>query len=197
MEISQKRGSVSTRYAFFDDRIDYAWKDSSGSRSFSVGYADVSRDRQTLTERNVWFRNAGALWLIIGGAQLAMTWGAEGGARGGFWLLLGAACVAWYALRPVNYLIIPSDKGNLLVLDDADGARVMEEIQRRRAAYYRDEYDFFPESETPQQLRNRFTWLHREGALTEPEMQARLAEVDKREHAPESAEGASPPRLLN
>jgi len=47
-------------------------------------YIEISRDRQTLTERNVWFRNAGGLWLIIGGIQLAATWSATGGQKGWF-----------------------------------------------------------------------------------------------------------------
>ena len=197
MEIAQKRGSVSTRYTFFDDRVEYAWKDSSGSRSFSVPYVDISRDRQTLSERNVWFRNAGILWVIIGAVQLAATWQSAEGARGGFWLVLGVACVAWYYLRPVHYLILPSDKGNMLLLDDADGKRIVEEIERRRAATFREEYDFFPESDSPQQLRNRFSWLHREGALSDEDLQKRLAEIEQREQTPLLDAALPPSRTLN
>jgi hypothetical protein len=35
-----------------------------------------------------------------------------------------------------------------------------------------------PESDTPEQLRGRFKWLHREGALSDEELVARLEMVD-------------------
>lgn len=177
MEIAQKRGSSHTRYKFHEDRVEYSWKDSSGSRSFSVQYTDISRDRQGLTERNVWFRNVGILWLLIGGVQLAVTWSSAQGARGSLWLILGAACVAVYYFRTISYTILPSDKGNLLVIDDEDGSRIIEEIERRRVAQFRAEYDIFPEGDNPEQLRNRFSWLHREGVLSEAELEQRLAAI--------------------
>lgn len=179
MEIAQKRGSSHTRYKFHDDRVEHSWKDSSGSRSFSVEYTDISRDRQGLTERNVWFRNAGILWLLIGGVQLAATWSGSEGVRGSFWLLLGAACVAVYYFRTTSYIILPSGKGNLLVIDDEDGKRIVEEIERRRVAQFRSEYDFFPDGDSPEQLRNRFNWLHREGALSDEELAERLAVIER------------------
>ena len=177
MEISQKRDSSRTRYVFHDDRLEYAWKDSSGSRTFSVPYTAISRDRETLTERNVWLRNVGILWLIIGGIYLvAMANGAEN-ARGWMWAVLGAGCYAVYRFRSTRYTIVPSEKGNLLVIDAKDGERILDEIESRRAAQFRAEYDFFPEGDSPEQLRNRFKWLHREGALSEEELEKRLAAI--------------------
>jgi hypothetical protein len=182
MEISQKRGGASTRYLFHDDRVDYAWKDSSGSRSFSVPYTDISRDRQTMTERNVWYRNAGFFWLLLGLLLLVASWNDDGSPRGGLWAILGVVCLVAYYAYPVKWRIIPSDKGNLLVLDHGESAdRIVAEIEQRRAAMFRQEYDFFPETDSPAQLRNRFNWLHREGALDDEELQARLAQVDASE----------------
>jgi hypothetical protein len=190
LEISQKRFSANTRYAFHEDRVDYAWKDSSTSRSFSVSYTDITRDRQTLTERNTWFRNVGILWLVIGGIELAMSWSAATGQKGGLWLALGAACCAIYRFRVTGYTILPSDKGNLLVIDDEDGKQIVAEIESRRANQFRSEYDFFPEDDSPQQLRNRFTWLHREGALSDEELQGRLARIEAPEVAVATADEA-------
>ncbi len=197
MEISQKRDSSRTQYVFHDDRVEYAWKDSSGSRSFSVPYTEISRDRQTLTERNVWYRNVGFLWLLIGGIQLAASWSAQGGQKGWLWLLLGAGCYAVYRYRATSYVILPSDKGNLLVIDNDDGKRILEQIESRRVAQFRAEYDFFPESDSPQQLRNRFNWLHREGALSDDELAERLARVDASEQVETLQEAPVASRTLN
>lgn len=183
MEISQKRSTARTRYVFHDDRVEYSWKDSSGSRSFSVPYLDISRDRQTLTERNVWLRNVGYFWTALGLLLLVISLNEEGGIRGGLWLVLGVGCLAAYYAYPTKYKILPSDKGNLLVLDHGDaGARIEAEIEQRRAAQFRQEYDFFPEGDSPAQLRNRFNWLHREGALDDAQLQERLARVAAMEH---------------
>ena len=52
MEIQQKRNSNRARFEFGEEELRYHVQDSSGSRSFSVAYTDISRDRQTLQERN-------------------------------------------------------------------------------------------------------------------------------------------------
>lgn len=184
MEIAQKRFGATTRYVFQEDRVEYAWKDSSGSRSFSVRYVDISRDRQTLTERNVWLRNAGWFWTAFGVLLLAISLNEGSGARGSLWLVLGLGCLAMYYAYPTKYLLLPSDKGNLLVLDHGETTgRIVSEIEQRRASQFREEYDFFPDGDSPAQLRNRFNWLHREGALSESELQERLVRVDGLEAA--------------
>ena len=110
---------------------------------------------------------------------LAISLSDAGGARGGLWLVLGAGCLAAYYGYPTKYKILPSDKGNLLVLEHGETAgRIESEIEQRRAAQFREQYDFFPDSDTPAQLRNRFNWLHREGALGDDELQERLARVE-------------------
>ena len=64
------------------------------------------------------------------------------------------------------------------VIDDSDGQRILDEIQSRRAAHFRSEYDFMPEGDSPEQHRSRFKWLHKEGALSDDELQQRLKVVD-------------------
>src|SRR3546814_2055223 len=66
MEIRQKKNSNKIRFVFGEEALDYSIEDSSGSRSYSVPYTDISRDRQTLVERNQWLGNVGMLWLLLG-----------------------------------------------------------------------------------------------------------------------------------
>ena len=196
MDIEQKRHSNRIRYVFAEDEVQYSLQDSSGSRSFSVPYTDISRDRQTLVERNAWLRNAGLLWLALGAVYTAVVWFNDGRLRPSIWLLLGAGCYAAYRLRTTPFVILPSEKGNLLVIDDADGRRIVAEIESRRAARLRAEYDFMPEGDTPEQLRGRFKWLHREGALSEADLEQRLRTVDALDPARLQAETLEG-RLLN
>jgi hypothetical protein len=177
MEIKQRRHSNRIRYVFGEDELQYQWEDGSGSRSFSVPYTDISRDRQTLVERNAWLRNVGLLWLAIGAGTTAINWFSAGELKASFWLFIGAGCYAAYRLRRTTFTIVPSDKGNLLVIDGEEGRRILGEIESGCAAQFRREYDFMPESDTPDQLRGRFRWLHKEEALDDEELRRRLAVV--------------------
>jgi len=69
MEITQKKNSNKIRFAFGEEALDYSLGDSSGSRSYSVPYTDISRDRQTRVERNQSLENVGLL-LIEGWRRL-------------------------------------------------------------------------------------------------------------------------------
>lgn len=178
MEIKQKHASNKTRFVFHDDRLEHAWQDSAKSRSFSVPYTEISRDRQTFTERHTWFKNAGLIWMLIGSVWVIASWSRDYGRSGWFWLLLGALCYGIYRVRVTRFVVLPSEKGNLLVIDDEDGKRIVEEIETRRAKQFREEYDFFPEDDSPEQLRKRFNWLHREGALSDEEFKQRMEKVD-------------------
>lgn len=194
MEILQSRHSNHIRWAFDADDVHYFINDSSGSRSMSVAYSDISRDRQVFVERNAWLRNVGLLWLALGAVLTGMA-ALKGQFAPSPWLLLGAGCYAAYRWRTTRFTIVPSEKGNLLVIDGDDGQRILAELASRRADYFRREYDCMPQDETPDQHRHRFHWLHREGALTDDELAQRLAVVDASEAARSGA--AAPTTTLN
>lgn len=196
MEIKQSRNSNRIRYVFGEDELQYSLEDTSGSRSFSVAYTDISRDRQTLVERNQWLGNVGLLWLALGAVLTVVSFFGEKGSIS-FWIWIGAGCYAVYRLRTTRFTIVPSEKGNLLVIDDEEGKRILSEIESRRAAQFKAEYDFMPESDTPEQLRGRFKWLHREGALTDDELKARLAMVDASDSVGSQAVEMSRGAMLN
>lgn len=182
MEILQSRHSNHIRWAFDADGIHYFIEDSSGSRSMSVDYSDISRDRQVFVERNAWLRNAGLLWLALG-AVITGVAAIKGEFAPSLWLFVGAGCYAVYHFRVTRFTIVPSGKGNLLVIDGEHGQRILDELAARRADYYRREYDCMPQDETAEQHRNRFKWLHREGALSDDELTQRLATVAANEAA--------------
>jgi len=178
MEISQKKFSNKIRYVFGEDDVAYHVEDGSGSRSFSVAYSEIGRDRQTLVERNLWLRNVGLLWIGLGVVFTGLSLSGDDGLRVSIWLWVGLACYAIHHFRTTRYTIIPTDRGNLLVIDDESGQRILGELASRRAAYLRREYDFMPENDSPAQHRNRFNWLNKEGVLSDEELRQRLAAVD-------------------
>lgn len=181
MEIAQKHGGTKIRYVFRDERLEYAWESSSLSRSFSVEYTGVSHDRESLTEKNAWYRNLGFLWMALGCLLIAASWmepGPPAYGAGLTWLCVGAGSYAFFRCNIKRYVILPSERGNLLFFDNGTGRRILEQIECRRAAQFREEYDFFPEGEPPEQLRKRFRWLRDEGALSDEELAERMSRVD-------------------
>jgi len=197
VEINQKKNSNRVRYVFGEDELDYQVEDSSGSRSFSVAYSEISRDRQTLVERNSWLRNVGLMWIALGAVMTGLSLTSETGLKISFWLWVGLACYGVYHFRSTRFTIVPSERGNLLVIDDADGERILHEIATRRAAFLRREYDFLPEGESPEQHRGRFKWLHREGALSDDELSQRLSTVEALDASRLAPTGPEPGVRLN
>lgn len=197
MEIKQSRNSNRTRFEFGEDELNYTLEDGSGSRSFSVQYTEITRDRQTLEERNQWLRNVGVLWLILGGGLTIYGLTGDTPRAPSIWLYVGAVCYAIYWFRRTKFTIMPTEKGNLFVIDGDDGTRIIQEIESRRADQFRREYDFFNADESPEQQANRFKWLCREGALTEEEFQQRMVMIETPNSDPVVPEASSSSQLLN
>lgn len=197
MEPKQKRNSNRTRYALGEDEVQYSLQDGSGSRSFSVEYTDISRDRQTLEERNEWLRNVGLLWILLGVAYTGMSWFNDSVLKLAFWVWVGAFCCTVYWFRRTSFIILPSDKGNLLVIDDATGAQIVQEIETRRATNFRKDYDGLRTHDDPEQQRRRFLWLHKEGALSDEKLQQRLGMLEAGAVNEIGADGEQPRLLLN
>ena len=175
MEIQQNRNSNRIRYAFGEDEVQYSIQDSTGSRSFSVAYSEISRDRHLHRAQRVAPQRRPALdW-----PRCLMT--AIAAIKGQFapWMGSSSVPVATPSITsapPISPSCRP--EGNLLVIDGDEGQRILQEIESRRADYYRREYDFMPQDETPEQHRNRYKWLYREGVLSEEELKQRLAVID-------------------
>lgn len=196
MEISQKKYSSRTRYVFGEEKLDYTLEDGSGRRSFSVAYSEISGDRQVLEERNLWLRNVGLLWIVLGAVMTLMTLLGDKPFRISIWLWIGAGCYAAYSWRSTVYIILPTERGNLLVIDDDQGQQILQQISERRTAYLRSAFDFMSAEEHPDQSRRRYRWLHSEGALSDDELAQRLAMVDASEAAVLTHDDQRP-RLLN
>ena len=194
MEVQQRHGATRLRYRFDTDSVEYRVEDSSGSRTFNVAYTELSRDRQELLERNEWFRNAGMLWMLIGVVFTALSFGGERPAIS-LWFWIGLLCYLIFRLRTTRYTIIPSDKGNLLVIHNSDHDRIVNELETRRADQFRREYDFVPDGDEPDNYRKRLDWLKREGALSDEDVEKRWASFMAASGRDERQDGVG--RVLN
>jgi hypothetical protein len=176
--ITQSRAGARTFFEFGDEALRYGLDDGSLSRTWTIEYAELSVDRERFVERNTWWRNVGMIWVALGLVLTAMDWATTQVFGVSIWLPLGAACLAWYALRIRRYVVVPSPRANVLVIDDAGAPEILAELDRRRAAQLRDRFDYLSPDESPEQQRHRVLWLQRQGSLDDHEVSARLLQID-------------------
>lgn len=184
LRLEQKRAGAKTFFEFGEDALRYGLDDGNASRTWTIEYAELSVDRERFVERNTWWRNVGAIWVVLGTVLTAMDWTKTQVFGLSIWLPLGAACLVWYALRIRRFIVVPSPRANVLVIDDASAAAVLAEIDRRRAAQLRDRFDYLSPDESPEQQRHRVLWLQRQGSLDDHEVSARLLQIDLMAQSP-------------
>ena len=181
--LQQKRFSSRTRFELGEDGFRYELKTDDATRSFRLDYAELSTDRESLTERQTWWRNVGLIWIAIGLFIAVSAFIEDKTVRLPIWLWLGAACYAWYQIRVVRYQIIPAERCNVLVIEDGSAYKIIAELERRRTAQLRQRYDYLTPHEHPQQQRQRIQWLQRQGALDANEVSARMLQLEAMEAA--------------
>lgn len=187
--MAQKRAGAKTFFEFGDDALRYGLDDGSSSRTWTVEYADLSVEREHFVERNTWWRNVGAIWVVLGAVLTSMDWAKTQVLGLSIWLPLGAACLVWYALRIRRYVVVPTPRVNVLVIDDASAPPILAELDRRRAAQLRDRFDYLSPDESPEQQRHRVLWLQRQGSLDDHEVSARLLQIDLMAQNPSASRG--------
>lgn len=176
--MAQSRFGTSTEFTLREEDFTYRLKTSGSDRTFNVEYAEISLDRESLTERNPWWRNVGAIWALLGITLMGLRYSEAGVFQLSIWLPVGLLCLAVYYVRKLSFTILPAQRCNVLVIDDAKGSDIVAELERRRAAQLKDRFDFLNPEESPEQQRHRVLWLRRQGSLDDHEVSARMLQID-------------------
>ena len=176
--MAQSRFGTSTEFQLREEDFTYRLKTSGSDRTFNVEYAELSLDRESLTERSPWWRNVGAIWALLGITMMGLRYSEAGVIQLSIWLPVGLVCLAVYAVRKLSFTILPAQRCNVLVIDDIKGPVIVAELERRRAAQLKDRFDFLNPEESPEQQRHRVLWLRRQGSLDDHEVSARMLQID-------------------
>lgn len=176
--LEQKRFSTRTRFELGDEDFAYRLETGGSSRSCRIEYVELSADRETVIERDKWWRNVGILWVLIAVVSIALQSSGGQPVHIPIWLWLGLIAYVVYRFRVVRYQIIPSGRGNVVIIDDCSGARIIDLLLARRAKQLRKRYDYITFDEHPEQQRHRFQWLRQQGVLDDHEVSARLLQLD-------------------
>ncbi len=176
MEFRQKKLSNSIAFELGEDTFNYAFRDSSGAADVDFNYADMPEKSSERIERQDWWRNVGLIWVVVGLVQAGSALMSDAGLQAiPFWLLLGAACLGWYYYSTVRYSVLAFDGGRVYVIRDAQHDAILAELTRRKHAQLRAWYSEIDSRNEPEKEIQKFRWLHKRGALTESEVQAKIS----------------------
>ena len=176
--LQQKRFANRTRFEFGEHAFVYSLHTENSSHSLSIEYADLSAERQTLTERNAWWRNLGVVWMALGVVFSVLNYIDQPTLRVSVWLWVGMICYGLYWLRTVRYVIIPAERQNVFIIQDSKAETILSELERRRVAQLKQRFDYVSMHEHPEQQRSRIEWLRRNNVLDEHEASSRLLQLD-------------------
>lgn len=176
--IAQKRFSNATRFALGKDDFEYELRTEGSVRTYRLEYSELTSERESLVDRNPWWRNVGLIWMVLGALMAVAKFVDTQTVTLPVWLWLGAICYGVYHFRVIRFHIIPAERCSVLIIDNASGQEILRELESRRAAQLRARYDFISRSEHPDQQRSRFHWLGKQGVLDANELSARMLQLD-------------------
>mgnify|MGYP001054292335 CR=1 FL=1 len=179
MKIEQNKQSNQHTFTFGKDTINFAYKDKSGSGDVDIPYGEIQKKSSIRIEQNLWLRNVGYLWCVLGSIQIGYALIAGKPLSGtGFWFVLGAVCVAWSIFTKVKYTIFQASNGSLYIIqDDKTHDKIIEELMSRRKMQLLEWYDYVDGNKSAESEIAKFKWLYEQEALTKEEVTQRISQV--------------------
>ena len=169
MNISQKSFSNKTKFDFGGESLKFTVKDKSGSQSFSIDYGSIPGDHGEMEERNLWYRNVGGVWVLLGAFLVVSRYLETGEFRNSIWLVIGLICLMAYKVVKTLYTTIDTEKGRLFVIKNKQHDEIINEIDSRRKGQWLSWYGSLDFENDPDNEINKFQWLLDRKVITEEE----------------------------
>jgi hypothetical protein len=180
---TQKKSGTELTFDFGEESLAYRLKDSNGTQTLTVDYADVKfSPLDEFVEKNDWFKYVGIVWLVIGGAESVMA------GRLSVWAIVGAIMLATHFFRIVRYSVLHSSEGRILVIRGAKHDTIIETIRANKRRVLREKLFFANAANPPERELAKYRYLRDEGAITNEEFEQASTALLAREGVTESAE---------
>jgi hypothetical protein len=167
--LSQKKNGTQTNFLFRADAVTYTVQDGSGSRTFACDYEDIPFEISEMQERNVWLRNVGVVWLLLGAVISIYEYVAFNRPYISVWLIVGAVCYIIYYFRRTSYTIFDTPKGRIFIIRDKTHDTIKQEIETRRRGVYRKKYAHIDSASDPERETAKLKWLLEHDIITRQE----------------------------
>ncbi len=179
MEFIQKKKSNKHTFTLHDEYFNFAYEDKSGSGDVDLNYGDFPQKSSVRIEQNEWLRNVGYLWMALGALQLGLAIASDASLSGkGFWLFLGALCVAWAHFSTVRYSVFHADGGSVFVIQDKQHDQIIEQLNTRRKAQLLRWYGEINAENDLQREIEKFKWLAQQKVMSVEESEQKIAQVE-------------------
>lgn len=189
MKIEQKKLSNQHSFTFNSDSFNFAYRDKSGSGDVDIPYAEFPLKSSVQIEKNLWLRNVGYLWCLLGLFQVGSAIFASEPLTGkGFWLVLGIACLLWSHFTTVTYSVFRTDKGAVFVIQDRKSHdQIIDEITSRRRKQLLSWYGEINFDNDLEREIAKFKWLAEQKVLSAEQADQKIALAQAAFHAKENA----------
>lgn len=178
MEIIQKKGSVEHSYRFEERFVNFKCDSKTEGFDIDVFYSDISKKTAYSVERNLVLRNIGYLWLVLGAVLVTMSFYTDITlSRVTPHIILGLGCLAWSYYSTIRYTVLPSESGNVFVIQGRDHDRVVGELRNRRKEYFLKTYGDIDTTSTAEREIKKYEWLVDMEVLTREEAEQKIAAV--------------------
>ncbi|KJV06307.1 hypothetical protein [Methylocucumis oryzae] len=179
MEFVQKKKSNKHTFTLHDDYFNFAYKDNNGSGDVDLNYADLPQKSSVQIEQNEWFRNVGVLWVALGIVQYSQAIFLNMPLAGkGVWITVGSACLIWFYLSKVKYTVFRTERANVLVIQDKNHDKIIDELNKRRKSQLLAWYgDVNPQNNLENEIQ-KFKWLAEQNILSKEEAEIKIAQAE-------------------
>ncbi len=195
MKYTQNKLKTETEFDLTPHKLNYKVKDRSRSVSFSVSYADIPQTLDYFVEENLWLRNVGYIWLVLGVLQTIWTYAQDKAFMLSIWFFIGAICVAVHHFRKIHYTLLPTDRGNILIIKDKDHDTILSSLLEARKRQLYDWYGAINFDNDVDREIEKFRWLESENVIDRAEMEQKIDQL--RRGAGQLGGPTAEPTLLN
>lgn len=168
MRYDQKKNGNKISFVLNRENLSYSLSDKQHNIAFKVEYEQIPMESFTVREMNTWLRNVGLLWLVLGAVFTVIDYMA-GELRPSIWLFVGAGCYVTFLIRQTEFIYFDTNKGRILIINDAQGQEIHDMIQQRRVTQIRERYGQINWNNDPEQEVRRFRWMEENGVISESE----------------------------
>ena len=197
MKYEQSRMATKIEFNFGEDELEYFMEDNNGTLNFEVGYGSLPKRTQKFYERNLWLRNVGFIWVIIGIFLTALRFIQDGNLALNFWVWIGTGCLAFYRYTWTDYVYYDTDQGRVLVLNDHQLETILNELKTRRKTAYMTWFDSLEFNGDQGAMQKTLKYMVKEDAMTETEAEQRLAILKNNGQPKLIVSNDEPPKKLN
>jgi hypothetical protein len=168
-EYIQKKKGHTLKFKLNEDELVYSLKTSTSDSTTPIPYKNMSANTWTFIEKNDWYRNVGALWILLGLAFEIPQIFLEKRFSLPFWFLLGVLFLLIYYIQKIKFTVIDADGNRIFIINDNQHDEIYNAILKYRRESLKREFGEINYNNDLNAEINKFSYLLNDGIISEKE----------------------------